>query len=122
MRLRGVGFEVEEVVEGGMRRLLIEEDEEVDDDGEGEGAEQGEEEGEEEEGEEEQEEAEGQAGEEAAGEREEAGGNEAGLPQDLGCGRVDGRVGEASPAESRAAEPLLEPLRTEHACALDEPD
>ena len=118
MRLRGVGFEVEDVVEGGMRRLLIEEDEEVDDDGEGEGAEEGEEEGEEG-GEEE--EAEGQAGEEAAGEREEAGGEEAGLPQALGCDRVDGRKGEASPrcpAESRAAEPL----QTEHACALDQPD
>jgi hypothetical protein len=109
MRLRGVGLEVEDVVEGGMRRLLIEEDEEVDDDGEGEGEEEGEEE-----------EAEGQAGEEAAGEREEAGEEEAGLPQALGCDRVDGRKGEASPcpAESRAAEPR----HTEHACALDQPD
>ena len=45
---------------------------------------------------------------------------EAGLPQALGCDRVDGRKGEASPcpAESRAAEPL----QTEHACALDQPD
>ena len=103
---------MEDVVEGGMRRLLIEEDEEVDDDGEGEGEEEGEEE-----------EAEGQAGEEAAGEREETGGEEqeeAGLPQALGCDRVDGRKGEASPcpAESRAAEPR----HTEHACALDQPD
>ena len=91
MRLRGVGFEVEDVVEGGMRRLLIEEDEEVDDDGEGEGEEEGEEE-----------EAEGQAGEEAAGEREEAGEEEAGP---LAATELTAERGRRAPVRLRAGQP-----------------